>query len=131
MLWTGSTLRYNHVLATGEEGLGQTGLDGMKKLRRYSHASAMEKIHILQNVDLVDKDTDQNFEKVSNTYDICTSIGRPVAETKIFLSHSNEAFNQSVQAEFLLGTSNTKSYFCWTLFALEQAMERESIFLIN
>lgn len=43
----------------------------------------------------------RKLQKVANSFDICAQSGPPLSRKKVFMTHVNEAFNKTLQIEFL------------------------------
>lgn len=77
-------------------------LNIVKKLHRFSHASSSDMACLLESAGYKDNNLKDICERVYNSCDICASSGRPSHMRKISVSHVNEAFNEELQADFLV-----------------------------
>lgn len=87
------------------------GLNGIKNSHRFTHASAREMFNLLKDAKMTTASTQHYCQKVSSACDICAQSGRPYPKKKISITHVNEAFNQSLQVDFLVVYVNGKKYF--------------------
>lgn len=89
------------LLGTTKHGL-RIDKNAIKKIHRFTHASADEMKSILKDADKLSPELSDACDMICNACDICASTGRPAHRKKVSISHVNEAFNQSMQADFLV-----------------------------
>lgn len=87
------------------------GLIGIKTLHRYTHAFVSELLKLLHDADLADEKTGSLCSKVATACDICAQIGKPIPKKMVSLTNLNEAFNESLQADFLVTYIQGVKYF--------------------
>lgn len=103
----------SHCKTTTHSLLARTGrnieLNGIKKIHRFTHASAKEMFNLLKDAKMTTALTQNYCKKISSACDICAQSGRPHPRKKISITHVNEAFNQSLQVDFLVVYLNEKN----------------------
>lgn len=76
--------------------------NSLKKIHGFTHATDSEMKSILEHAGLLSQEMSRACDVIHSACDICASTGRPATRKKVSLSHVNEAFNESVQADFLV-----------------------------
>lgn len=93
-------------------------LNAIKKLHRFTHASASEMNQLLEDANVSDHATMELCRKVFKACDVCAQTGRPSAKKKISISHVNEAFNQSIEADFLVAYIKGEKYIILNIICM-------------
>lgn len=73
---------------------------------------------LLNDAGISSSKTKDLHEKVSRACDICAQTGRPVPKKKISLTHVNQAFNESLQADFLVVYLGDRKYFVLNIICM-------------
>lgn len=94
-----------HKNSTYKSLLGRKGkhidANAIKKIHRFTHATAKEMKSILTDAGIQDKHIHDICDRVYDSCDICASSGTPSHKKKISLNNVNRAFNDSIQADFV------------------------------
>lgn len=81
-----------------------------KKLHRVSHAPKSEMITLLRDAGVENKKIFDHYDAAYDSCDICASSGRPRNKIKVSLKHVNEAFNETVQADYMVVYINEEKF---------------------
>lgn len=74
----------------------------VKKMHRLTHPTAKEMERILRDAGHPQQGLTGICHKVHDACELCVSSGQPAPTRKISLTHVNEGFNSSVQADFVM-----------------------------
>ncbi|PXF40233.1 hypothetical protein BWQ96_10056 [Gracilariopsis chorda] len=89
---------------------GEMDKNTMKKIHRFTHATSTEMKALLEDADKLNDNLSHMCDTIYEACDICASSGRPAPRKKISISHVNEAFNESVQTDFLVAYIGVEKY---------------------
>lgn len=76
----------------------------IKKIHMFKNSSDEEMIRILTDTEYDEEELIEPCRKVYRDCEICSSTGRPASKRKVSITHVNEAFNSSIQADFVTFT---------------------------
>lgn len=76
-------------------------LNILKKIHRFTDASAGKMKQLLSDADMSTPDLEEACDKFHDACEICASTGSPADWRKISLTHINSAFNEEVQENFV------------------------------
>lgn len=97
------TTHYGSTMMSMTASIGnRKGLNMVKKIHRFTHATADEMIDILKDAGRLTPDVKLNCERVYASCGICAKTGRPFIRRKVSLTHVNEAFNEELQADYVV-----------------------------
>lgn len=84
----------------------------LKEIHRFTQATYTytETKALLEDADKLEDELSHACNVTYSSCDICASTGLPASRKKIFLSHINEAFNESIQADFLVVYISSEKY---------------------
>lgn len=77
-------------------------LNMVKRVHRFSHATSKEMQSLFKDANLDSQVIANACKKVHEACDICASTGRPKDKKKVSLTHVNEAFNNEIQADYVI-----------------------------
>ena len=76
--------------------------NAIKRIHRMTHATADEMRKLLEDAGQLTTELSEACGRVHEACEVCVSTGRPAHKRKISLTHVNEEFNQSLQADFVI-----------------------------